>query len=80
MRTLLAMAVVSATVAGCGGGSMSEPAAPPAQPSGINFTTFTEALLRIQSEAGQPAAVTSAQFVYPDNDNPQAFAAVLPAT
>ena len=79
MRALLLMAVAAATVAGCGGGSAAAPAAPPARPSGINFTTFTKSMLRIQSDSVQPTAVTSAQFVFPDDDNPQAFASVLPA-
>lgn len=79
MRALLAMVLAGACLSACGGSSMSEPAAPPAQPSGINFTAFTEKLLRIQSDTAQPTPVTTAQFTFPDNDNPQAFAGVLPA-
>jgi hypothetical protein len=79
MKGLLAMLLATACLAGCGGSSMSDPAAPPAQPSGINFTAFTKQLLRIQSDSAQPSPVTTAQFEFPDDDNPQAFAAVLPA-
>jgi len=79
MRALVAMMLAGACLSGCGGSSMSEPAAPPAQPAAINFTAFTEKLLRIQSDTAQPTPVTTAQFEFPDNDNPQAFADVLPA-
>jgi hypothetical protein len=47
---------------------------------GTNFTAFTKELLRIQSDSVQPVALSSAQFVFSDDDNPQAFAGVLPAT
>jgi hypothetical protein len=79
MKGLLAMLLATACLAACDGTSMTAPAAPPAQPSGINFTAFTKQLLRIQSDSAQPSPVTTAQFEFPDNDNPQAFAAVLPA-
>lgn len=79
MRALLAMLLAGTCLSACGGSSMSEPATPPAQPAAINFTAFTEQLLRIQSDSAQPTAVTTAQFTFPDNDNPQAFAGVLPA-
>jgi hypothetical protein len=79
MRALLAMMLAGACLSACGGSSMSEPVAPPAQPSAINFTAFTEKLLGVQSDTAQPTPVTTAQFTFPDNDNPQAFAGVLPA-
>ena len=80
MKALLASLLATVCLAGCGGGSsMMAPAAPPAQPSGINFTVFTKQLLRIDSDSAQPTPVTSAQFEFPDDDNPQAFADVLPA-
>jgi len=80
MKAVLATLLATACLAGCGGGSsMTVPAAPPAQPSGISFTVFTKQLLRIDSDSAQPTPVTSAQFVFPDDDNPQAFADVLPA-
>lgn len=79
MKGLLAMLLATACLAACDGTSMTAPAAPPAQPSGIDFTAFTKQLLRIQSDSAQPSRVTTAQFEFPDNDNPQAFAAVLPA-
>jgi hypothetical protein len=81
MKAQLAMLLAGACLVGCGvGSSMSEsgPAPTPAQPTGINFTSFTEKLLQIQSDSAQPVPVTTAQFEFPDNDNPQAFAAVLP--
>ncbi len=79
MRALVAMMLAGACLSGCGGSSMSEPAAPPAQRAAINFTAFAEKLLRIQSDTAQPTPVTTAQFEFPDNDTPQAFADVLPA-
>jgi hypothetical protein len=79
MKGLLAMLLATACLTACDGTSMTAPAAPPAQPSGINFTAFTKQLLRIQSDSAQPSPLTTAQFEFPDNDNPQAFAAVLPA-
>jgi hypothetical protein len=79
MKGLLAILLATACLAACDGSSMTAPAAPPAQPSGINFTAFTKQLLRIQSDSAQPSPVTTAQFEFPDNDNPLAFAAVLPA-
>jgi len=80
MKGLLAMLLATACLAACNGSSMTAPAAPPAQPSGMNFTAFTKQLLGIQSDSAQPSPVTTAQFEFPDNDNPLAFAAVLPAT
>ena len=73
------MLLATACLAACDGSSMTAPATPPAQPSGMNFTAFTKQLLGIQSDSAQPSPVTTAQFEFPDNDNPQAFAAVLPA-
>jgi hypothetical protein len=70
---------VTAALAACDGSSMGTPASPPAQPSQVNFTAFTKGLLAIHSDAAQPTPVTTAQFVFPDNDNTQAFASVLPA-
>ncbi len=70
-----------AGLAGCGGGAgMAPPPAtttPPAAMS-IDFTAFTKALVADQSETATPVAVTPAQFVFRDDDNPQAFASVLP--
>jgi ABC-type glycerol-3-phosphate transport system substrate-binding protein len=79
MRALLALLLVAAGVSGCGGESMAAPTSTPTQTSAVNFTSFTEKLLQIHSDSAQPTAVTNAQFEFPDNDNPQAFAAVLPA-
>ena len=79
MKALLAMLLAAACLAGCGGGSsVTAPVAPAAQPSAVSFTAFTKQLLRIDSDSAQPAPVTSAQFEFADNDNPQAFADVLP--
>jgi hypothetical protein len=91
VRAAVAALAAAGLLSACGGASMSEAAsaAPaqgsaqstaPTQASGMNFTAFTEQLLHTQSDSAQPLAVTVAQFVFPDNDNPQAFAAVLPAT
>ncbi len=79
MKALLATLLASACLAGCSGGSTSPPAASAAQPSGVNFTAFTKQLLRSDSDSTQPTPVTSTQFEFPDDDNPQAFADVLPA-
>jgi hypothetical protein len=81
MRALLTALVATACLAGCGGSgsSIGAPAAPSAHSAAINFTAFTEKLLQIHSDSAQPTPVTSADFEFPDNDNPQAFADVLPA-
>jgi len=44
-----------------------------------DFTTFTEKLIGDQSETGEPLAVASPDFYFPDDDNEAAFAAVVPA-
>jgi len=70
-----------ACLAGCGGGSGAgmdpPPAAPPAAMS-VDFTTFTKELVANQSDTAIPVTVTASQFVFRDDDNPEAFASVLP--
>jgi ABC-type glycerol-3-phosphate transport system substrate-binding protein len=84
MKSLIAMLLATAALAGCGGSSMSEsapaPTATPARPATMNFTVFTKELLTTQSDTAQPTAVTTAQFEFPDDENPRAFASVLPTT
>ena len=87
MRAALPVLLAAATLAACdGGGSTStaveaaQATTPPAQSGSIDFTTFTKELLRSQSDAAQPVAVNAARFVFADNDNPDAFASVLPGT
>ena len=79
MRRLLTTVLAAAALAACDGSSTSvAPAAMPA--AGVNFTVFTEELVRSKSDTAQPVEVNGVQFVFPDDDNPQAFAGVLPAT
>jgi len=79
MRRLIATALATAVLAACDGSST--PVAPAAGPaSGVNFTVFTEELVGSKSHTAQPVAVDGVQFVFPDDDNPQAFAGVLPVT
>lgn len=86
MRALVAVLLAAAMLAACGGGGSMSPAtqaAPATTPSaqaGIDFTAFTKELLPIQSDASQPVAVNAAQFVFADDNNPDAFASVLPVT
>ena len=79
-REALAL-VTLAGLAGCGGGSGVAPSAttaPPPAAMSVDFTAFTKALVANQSETATPVAVTPAQFVFRDDDNPEAFASVLP--
>jgi hypothetical protein len=79
MKRLLAALVLATALSACGGSSSPPHAASaPAQASGINFTAFTEKLLQLQSDSALPLAVSDGEFVFPDDDNPQAFAGVLP--
>ncbi|HEY0767955.1 MAG TPA: hypothetical protein VGD47_08350 [Steroidobacteraceae bacterium] len=83
MSRLVALLLASACLAGCGGGTTSTtapPAAatPPASPTSVDFTAFTKELLSNQSDSAEPVPVTATQFLFPDNDNPTAFADVLP--
>jgi hypothetical protein len=83
MKRLIATALATACLAACGGGSGMgpEPApAPPVQTAKVDFTAFTKELLRTQSDSAQPLPVSAAQFVFADDDNPEAFATVLPST
>ena len=88
MSRWLALLAAATCLAACGGGTTSTTSTPgqmpvtmtPAQPSGVDFTTFTEKLLTIQSDTGAPTTVTANGFVFSGNDNPAAFAAVVPAT
>ena len=73
MKGVLAMLLATACLAACDGSSMTAPAAPPAQPSGMNFTAFTKQLLGIQSDSAQPSPVTTADAV-------KSAAAPAPAT
>jgi hypothetical protein len=83
MRGLLAMLLATACLAACGGGSGMGPEPAPARPlptAKVDFTAFTRELLRAQSDSAQPLPVSAAQFVFADDDNPEAFATVLPST
>jgi hypothetical protein len=80
MKALLAM-LTAVCLSACDGGSRMGPdpaPAPPMQKAQVDFTVFTKELLRAQSDSAQPRPVTAAQFAFPDDDNPQAFADVLP--
>ncbi len=82
MKRLLAILLTTACLAACDGGSRMGPeraTTTPVQTAKVEFTAFTKELLRTQSDSAQPLAVSAAQFAFPDDDNPQAFADVLPA-
>ena len=85
MKRAVPLLVATACLAACGGGTSSPTAqAPvavaPSPPTGVDFTAFTKSVVSGQSDTAVPMAVTAAEFVFPDNDNPTAFAAVLPGT
>ena len=79
--------LTAACLAACGGGDMSDSGTmnadsnmnPPIPTAKINFTTFTEKLISSQSETEEPLAVAPTDFYFPDDENPAAFAAVVPA-
>ena len=79
--------LAAACLAACGGGDMSDSSTmnaesntnPPTPTAKINFTTFTEKLISSQSETEEPLAVAPTDFYFPDDENPAAFAAVVPA-
>ena len=90
MKRLTPSLLVAACLAACGGGasspgqststSTSTPTPPPTSVTGstVNFTTFTKEILAVRSEDAAPVTVPVAALVYPDNDNPAAFSAVIP--
>ena len=70
-----------AGLAGCGGGAGIAPpatSAPPPAAMSVDFTAFTKDLLATRSDTATPVAVTPTEFVFRDDDNPEAFASVLP--
>lgn len=75
---LAALAVLSA----CGGDSMgaATPAPAPAARAASDFTSFVLDLLKSPSDTAEPVAVSAAQFVFRDEDNPAAFATALGGT
>jgi len=89
MKRLAPSLLVAACLAACGGGASSPvqstsmptstPTPSPASVTGstVNFTAFTKEILAVRSEDAAPVPVPVAALVYPDNDNPAAFAAVL---
>ena len=79
MRRVGPAAILLAMLGGCGGGSGQDMAsAPPGQaPMSVDFTTFTKAVVASRSDTSAPIPVTASEFVFPDDDNPAAFAAVL---
>jgi hypothetical protein len=84
MKRSTGAVLMLACVAGCGGGSgsgMAPPSSatpPPTTTMSVDFTTFTKTLMANQSDTALPLAVTPTQFVFRDDDNPEAFASVLP--
>ena len=82
MKRLILPLAVAAALSGCGGDSMGASQAMPAAapPSATDFTAFLKQLLAGQSDTSAPLTVSAAQFVFPDDDNPAAFATVLAGT
>ena len=80
MRRVAALVALVGAVAGCGGGSYgpAPQAGTPPPPASVDFTTYTKELLASQSDSALPNAVSVAQFTFHDDDNPDAFASVLP--
>jgi len=78
-RTLAVLAVIGC-IGGCGGGGSATTAAtpPPPPPASVDFTAFAKDLLASQSETALPVPVAMTAFVFKDDDNPEAFASVLP--
>jgi hypothetical protein len=80
VRRLAIAFAAAAGLAGCSGGGsgMAPPApSPPAIATSVDFTAFTTALVASQPETALPEPVTPSEFVFRDDDNPAAFAAVL---
>jgi hypothetical protein len=79
----VAPVLMAGCLAACGGADMSDNGsmnpATATSAAKADFTTFTEKLIRSQSETGEPVAVAAADFYFPDDDNESAFAAVVPA-
>ena len=81
MRRLVAVVAVAGSVVGCGdGGSHGSPpqAGTPPPAVAVDFTSYTKELLTSQSDAALANAVPVAQFTFHDDDNPDAYASVLP--
>jgi ABC-type glycerol-3-phosphate transport system substrate-binding protein len=79
-RWILPLAALAALSA-CGGDSMGGATpATPAAPAATDFTAFVLDLLKSQSDAAEPVAVNTAQFVFRDDDTPAAFATALGGT
>ena len=79
-RVVAAIAVVGAVV-GCGGGGshgQAPPAGTPPPAAAVDFTSFTKELLTSQSDSALATAVPAARFTFQDDDNPDAYASVLP--
>ena len=85
MNRVVPLLVATACLAACGGGTPSTQApAPvavtPPPVANVNFTAFTKNVLTVKSETAVPVTISAAEFAFPDNDNPSAFATVLPGT
>ena len=79
MKRIFATCVVASLLAGCGGG----PSAPlPTQSvptaMSVDFTAFVKQLVLNQSDAARPVDVSTLSFIFADDENPAAFADILP--
>lgn len=85
MKKILAAIPAAALMVACGGGSSQtmQPAAvvpPPevTQPMSVNFTSFVKTMVVEHSNAVAPLDISKVSFAFTDDENPTAFADVLP--
>ena len=79
MKAILVAILAAALLNACSGGS-SDTMQPPAtaQPTSVNFTSFVKTIVVEHSDVAIPLEVKTVTFVFTDDENPAAFAEVLP--
>ena len=81
MKRAIPGLIAMGCLAGCGGGGSGAPSAVAAGPppaASVDFTAFTKNLVTTQPDSAVPIPVSVAEFAFRDDDNPAAFASVLP--